>query len=77
MSPDKNTADVVERNIALEGEAADAWIEALGWSATAPSGRLRLFADLIRVDPFAIGRIRHSPATFTFAGQRHWHWVRS
>lgn len=73
MSPFTNTATTVERDVALEGDPAVTWLTSLGWSVGAQNGRLRLFADLIRHDPFAVGRIWHDPATLTFVGQRRWH----
>ncbi|MGC0370172.1 hypothetical protein [Microbacterium sp. SLBN-111] len=57
--------------VALTGTAAQAWLSAHGWHAR-PDRPLRLFADVIRADPFALGRIWHTAATMSLAGNEHW-----
>ncbi|WP_424464914.1 helix-turn-helix domain-containing protein [Pseudoclavibacter helvolus] len=62
------SADLIERDIYLDGPAAIDWVAALGWSVSPHSARLQIAADLIRTDTFAIGRIWHTPATLRFVG---------
>lgn len=59
--------DAVTREIILEGDAAVQWVGGLGWAVAPLSPRFQLVADLIRTDTFAIGRIWHTPAVFSFA----------
>ncbi|WP_424464103.1 hypothetical protein [Pseudoclavibacter helvolus] len=62
-------SNAVAREVVLDGDAAIRWIADLGWSTEPRSPRLRLVADLIRTDTFAIGRIWHTPARLTFKEQ--------
>ncbi|PPF32817.1 MULTISPECIES: helix-turn-helix domain-containing protein [unclassified Pseudoclavibacter] len=56
----------VTRELILDGDAAIQWIGSLGWEVAPLSSRFQLVADLIRTDTFAIGRIWHTPAAFSF-----------
>ncbi|PPF47035.1 hypothetical protein C5B85_01810 [Pseudoclavibacter sp. AY1F1] len=56
----------VTRELILNGDAAVQWIGSLGWAVAPLSSRFQLVADLIRTDTFAIGRIWHTPAAFSY-----------
>lgn len=64
-----STANRVAREVALAGDEAVAWLAELDWSVTPHSSRLQIFADLIRTEAFAIGRIWHTPASMSFLRQ--------
>ncbi|NQX28960.1 helix-turn-helix domain-containing protein [Microbacteriaceae bacterium VKM Ac-2854] len=49
-------------DVALEMEAAIDWLADRGWAVDTWEGRFRIFADLVEIGPFALGRIWHSPA---------------
>lgn len=62
----------VAREVALAGDEAVAWLAELDWSVTPHSSRLQIFADLIRTEAFAIGRIWHTPASMSFLRQHEY-----
>ncbi|WP_424711485.1 hypothetical protein [Microbacterium sp. SLBN-111] len=48
------------------------WLSAQGWRATGLIESLRIFADLIRADPFALGRIWHTSCRAKLVGNESW-----
>ncbi|NQX28958.1 helix-turn-helix transcriptional regulator [Microbacteriaceae bacterium VKM Ac-2854] len=62
------------REVALSGTAAIQWLKDVGWACepAGPDGALQIFADLVRWDPFAVGRIWHTAASFHLEGVEHW-----
>lgn len=59
------------REVALSGTAAIEWLDDAGW-ACEPDGQLQIFADMVRSDPFAIGRIWHTAGSFALHSAEHW-----
>lgn len=58
-----------DRDVALSGSRAVAWLSDLGWVWTPSEDRsvdhFHVFADVIRVNEFAVGRIWHTAAALT------------
>ncbi|WP_271983398.1 helix-turn-helix domain-containing protein [Pseudoclavibacter terrae] len=59
------------REVQLSGTRAITWLREMGWDFQ-PSAPAQIFADLLRRDPFSIGRIWHTAGTATLIGAEHW-----
>lgn len=57
--------------VALSGEKAASWLLDMGWRASS-SRSLQIFADVVRWDPFAVGRIWHTPVELALVGAESW-----
>lgn len=64
-SPSTGGVPVVERDLALEGESAGAWLVERGWRPDGSARALRVAGDVVRSDDFAVGRIWHNALRLT------------
>lgn len=63
----------VAREVSLAGSAAVTWLRKHGWRADPSSRHFQVFGDLLRADPFAIGRIWHTAGSLQLFNNEDWH----